>query len=61
MTNNVAESVTNEVERLSNMPLDKLTENFISWVTSYGIKLIIGLIVIFIGLKVIKKVCLYPA
>ncbi len=56
MTNNVAESVTNEVERLSNMPLDKLTENFISCVTSYGIKLIIGLIVIFIGLKVIKKV-----
>lgn len=56
LTTNVAESVTNEVEKLSNMPLDKLTEYFISWVTSYGIKLIIGLLAIFIGLKVIKKV-----
>ncbi|MDB8804255.1 mechanosensitive ion channel [Romboutsia sp. 1001216sp1] len=41
---------------MSKMPLDTLIEKFIGWVTEYGIKLIIGLIVISIGLKIIKKV-----
>nr|WP_195939989.1 mechanosensitive ion channel domain-containing protein [Romboutsia sp. 1001713B170131_170501_G6] len=41
---------------MSKMPLDTLIEKFIGWITEYGIKLIIGLIVISIGLKIIKKV-----
>lgn len=56
MPQNAAESVTKEVQKLSNMPLDQITEKFLDWVTSYGFKIVIGLVVIFVGLKIIKKV-----
>lgn len=52
----IAKEVSSKVQQMSKMPLDTLIEKFIGWVTEYGIKLIIGLIVISIGLKIIKKV-----
>lgn len=52
----IAKEVSSKVQQMSKMPLDTLIEKFIGWITEYGIKLIIGLIVISIGLKVIKKV-----
>lgn len=55
MNENVVKSVTENVEKISHMPLDILTEKFLSWITHFGVKLVIGLLVIFIGLKVIKK------
>ncbi|WP_330615536.1 mechanosensitive ion channel family protein [Romboutsia sp. 1001713B170131_170501_G6] len=52
----IAKEVSSKVQQMSKMPLDTLIEKFIGWITEYGIKLIIGLIVISIGLKIIKKV-----
>lgn len=56
MDENIVQSVTENVEKISNMPLDIITHKFLNWITTFGAKLIIGLLVIFIGLKVIKKV-----
>ena len=56
MQQNLVQSVTKNIEQISNTPLDRLTEKFLSWIATFGAKLIIGLIVIFIGLKIIKKV-----
>lgn len=55
MDENIVQSVTENVEKISNMPLDIITHKFLNWITTFGAKLIIGLLVIFIGLKVIKK------
>lgn len=52
----IAKEVSSKVQQMSKMPLDTLIEKFIGWITEYGIKLIIGLIVISIGLKIIKKI-----
>lgn len=56
MPTDITKDVTNTIQKVSDMPLDTMVEKFIDWITEYGIKLIIGLIVISIGLKLIKKI-----
>lgn len=56
MDENLVQSVTENVEKISNMPLDIITEKFLNWIATFGAKIIIGFIVIFVGLKIIKKV-----
>lgn len=56
MKTNMVESMAEKVENMTNMPLDKLTASFIDWIATAGVKLFIGLLIIFIGLKLIKKV-----
>ncbi|CEH35118.1 mechanosensitive ion channel family protein [Romboutsia lituseburensis] len=52
MANNFSE----EVSKLSSMNLDTMADKFIEWATVSGVKLLIGLIIISIGLKLIKKI-----
>lgn len=56
MPENVLETVSHEVEKLSNMPFSKLTAHLVEWLTTAGVKLLIGILVIFIGLKLIKLI-----
>ena len=53
---NVTENISSQVEKMSNMGVETLVEKFVEWITINGIKLIVGLILISIGLKLIKKV-----
>lgn len=45
-----------EVQKIRGMNLDTILEKFIEWATISGVKLIIGLIIISIGLKLIKVI-----
>ena len=53
---NVTENISNEVNKMSNMSLETIVQRFVGWITINGIKLIVGLILISIGLKLIKKI-----
>ena len=53
---NVADTITEKVNMISNMNLDTIVAKFVEWATVSGVKLILGIIVISIGLKLIKKV-----
>lgn len=53
---NITENISNEVKKMSNMSIETIVEKFVEWITINGIKLIVGLILISIGLKLIKKV-----
>ena len=56
MNDNVFKSVTQEVEKLSHMPFNQLTSRLVEWLATAGAKLLIGILVILIGLKLIKTV-----
>lgn len=53
---NVTENISSQVEKMSSMGVETLVEKFVEWIAINGIKLIVGLILISIGLKLIKKV-----
>lgn len=53
---NVTENISNEVNKMSNMSLETIVQRFVEWITINGIKLIVGLILISVGLKLIKKI-----
>lgn len=60
MDENVAQEALNNIsdgfEAMSTMSLNTIIEKFVGWAMESGIKLIIGLIIISIGLKLIKKI-----
>ncbi|MGL4911219.1 MAG: mechanosensitive ion channel family protein [Romboutsia sp.] len=52
----ITQNLAAEVEKIRGMNLDTIVEKFVEWATVSGVKLIIGLIIISIGLKLIKKI-----
>ncbi len=53
---NITETVSQGISKMSRMSPEVLIENLIEWVTASGFKLVVGLIIISIGLKIIKNV-----
>lgn len=53
---NITETVSKEISKMSRMSPQLLFEKFIDWITINGVKLAVGLIIITIGLKIIKNV-----